>query len=80
MQTITIEIENPKHAEIILLLAETLQCKITAVKAEKKKIDRPELAKLFKSLADNGSLAEIIPDPVAWQKEIRRDRPLPGRE
>ncbi len=21
-----------------------------------------------------------IPDPVAWQREIRRDRPLPGRE
>ena len=21
-----------------------------------------------------------IPDPVAWQREIREDRPLPGRE
>jgi len=21
-----------------------------------------------------------IPDPVAWQREIRKDRPLPGRE
>lgn len=21
-----------------------------------------------------------IPDPVAWQREIRQDRPLPGRE
>jgi len=21
-----------------------------------------------------------IPDPVAWQKEIRKDRPLPGRD
>lgn len=21
-----------------------------------------------------------IPDPVAWQRQIRRDRPLPGRE
>jgi hypothetical protein len=21
-----------------------------------------------------------IPDPVAWQREIRKDRPLPGRD
>jgi hypothetical protein len=25
-------------------------------------------------------LAKAIPDPVKWQKEIRKDRPLPGRE
>ena len=27
----------------------------------------------------NGGLASIE-DPVAWQREIRKDRPLPGRE
>lgn len=27
-----------------------------------------------------GGLKDIIPDPVAWQREIRQDRPLPGRE
>ena len=30
-------------------------------------------------LAARGALAEIT-DPVGWQREIRRDRPLPGRE
>jgi hypothetical protein len=25
-------------------------------------------------------LGELIPDPVAWQRELRQDRPLPGRE
>jgi hypothetical protein len=27
-----------------------------------------------------GGLGELIPDPVAWQREQREDRPLPGRE
>jgi len=27
-----------------------------------------------------GGLRDAIPDPVAWQKEQRQDRPLPGRE
>jgi len=26
-----------------------------------------------------GGLRDIIPDPVAWQREMRRDRSLPGR-
>lgn len=27
-----------------------------------------------------GGLKDVIPDPVAWQREQREDRPLPGRE
>jgi len=27
-----------------------------------------------------GGLREAIPDPSAWQREQREDRPLPGRE
>jgi hypothetical protein len=30
-------------------------------------------------LAARGTFAEIE-DPVAWQREVRQDRPLPGRE
>ncbi len=26
-----------------------------------------------------GGLSDVIPDPAAWQREIRQDRPLPGR-
>jgi len=32
----------------------------------------------LKQLAAMGGIASI-PDPVAWQKEQRKDRPLPGR-
>jgi hypothetical protein len=30
-------------------------------------------------IADRGGIPSI-PDPVAWQREIRQDRPLSGRE
>ena len=44
--------------------------------------DNDEIAPVsqyFQALADMGTFADIE-DPVAWQREIRKDRPLPGRE
>jgi hypothetical protein len=40
---------------------------------------REALAEAFSELERLGTFAEIT-DPAAWQREIRRDRPLPGRE
>lgn len=34
----------------------------------------------FEELRKLGGLSDIIPDPVAWQREQRIDRPLPGRD
>lgn len=31
-------------------------------------------------LRATGGLKAVIPDPAAWQKEIREDKKLPGRE
>ncbi len=36
------------------------------------------VSQYFQALADMGTFDEIE-DPVAWQREIRKDRPLPGR-
>lgn len=33
----------------------------------------------LKELRKLGGLRDVIPDPVAWQRELRKDRPLPGR-
>ena len=44
--------------------------------------DRDEIAPVsqyLQALADMGTFDEIE-DPVAWQREIRKDRPLPARE
>jgi hypothetical protein len=37
-------------------------------------------AEAIDRLRELGGLKDIIPDPVAWQREQREDRPLPGRD
>ena len=37
-----------------------------------------EMAAALEDMAAQGGI-ESIPDPVAWQREIRQDPPLPGR-
>jgi hypothetical protein len=34
----------------------------------------------LKELRKRGGLRGLIPDPVAWQREQRSERPLPGRD
>ena len=34
----------------------------------------------LRELRGLGGLRGVIPDPVAWQREMRQDRPLPGRD
>jgi hypothetical protein len=34
----------------------------------------------LRELRGLGGLRNVIPDPVAWQREMRQDRPLPGRD
>ena len=43
------------------------------------KQDRKRVQMLFKQLQEMGAYKDIK-DPVAWQREIRKDRPLPGRD
>lgn len=52
----------------------TIQLPIPEVKQ-----DRARIRSLFKQLQELGAYKDIK-DPVAWQREIRKDRPLPGRE
>lgn len=40
---------------------------------------RKRLKKAFETLAEMGTFADIT-DPVEWQRQIRKDRPLPGRD
>ncbi|OUD15055.1 hypothetical protein [Thioflexithrix psekupsensis] len=37
------------------------------------------MASILQRMADRNALSDIV-DPVAWQREIREDRSLPGRE
>ena len=59
----------------IIFLREQMQKKTaTSEKAERGK----RIKAALQDLADMGTFAHIE-DPVAWQREIRKDRPLPGR-
>jgi len=40
--------------------------------------DREAIQRAIRNLQKIHSYSDII-DPVAWQREIRKDRPLPGR-
>jgi len=49
-----------------------------AMPGEKAKPGTPLEA--LKELRKLGGLRHVIPDPVAWQREERKERPLPGRD
>lgn len=40
---------------------------------------RKRMAEALEKLAASDAFSEIA-DPVEWQREIRKDRPLPGRD
>ncbi len=62
--------------DFITFLQQRAQSTRTAT-AEKERGKRIKAA--LQTLAELGTFADIT-DPVEWQRQIRKDRPLPGRE
>lgn len=44
------------------------------------KTNGKQIAEIMEQIAQRGTAFKEIKDPVAWQREIREDRPLPNRE
>ncbi len=86
MSTITAILEADADGTVHLPLPAELRnskLKVTAtIEAASEESERPTreaaLAAL-KRLREMGTFKEIT-DPVAWQREIRKDRPMPGRD
>lgn len=86
MSTITAILEADADGTLHLPLPAELRhskLKVTAtIEAASEESERPTretaLAAL-RQLQEMGTFKEIT-DPVAWQREIRKDRPLPGRD
>lgn len=91
MSQYLIDVPDEKIEEVTSVL-ETLNIKIAPVQERKSDsvkalaalqriADRKqaELEKAMNTLVNMGGISEI-PDASAWQREIRQDRPLPGRE
>lgn len=60
-------------------LARKLGLKITRKRQKTETPNGAKLTKLMKEFADQGGV-KSIPDPIKWQDETRKDRPLQGRE
>ncbi len=71
---------KPGRAHVVLTVADAAEGK------PKRQIPTasPEMiARRMAALAElraTGGLKEVIPDPVAWQRELREDVKLPGRD
>lgn len=49
--------------------------------SEQKQSDSGEaVAQILEELAEQDTITKSIPDPVAWQREVRQDRKLPYRD
>ena len=93
MSTITAILEPHADGSLHLPLPEELRHCRVRVEAKLEAADemepRPWLAtpemlsqrkEALAALRALGGLKDVIPDPVAWQREQREDRPMPGRE
>ncbi len=89
MSTITAILELQADGTLHLPLPSGLQGRRVRVVASLMMVEEDESSinalqetplQALKELRKLGGLRHVIPDPVAWQKEQRQDRPLPGRD
>ena len=82
MHTLTLTVANEQDYQLLLLLAQRLGLTLhetqpaTKPATDVNQLSREELLAIIAQGGDGLS----IPDPVAWQREVRQDRPLPGRD
>lgn len=75
MKTFTIELADEEQYQRLLQLARALGMGVGAPAP----LSAAEQERHQRIIAKGGS-GTSIPDPVAWQREIRADRPLPNRD
>lgn len=57
----------------------TITVEVTTVRVNRKKPNGEKAAEILAKIAAIGGV-KSIKDPVKWQREIRKDRKLPGRD
>lgn len=76
MKTFTIQLDDEQQYQQLLQLAQALGM---GTGAPTPLMSEEERQHHLRIIAQGGS-GQSIPDPMAWQREIRADRPLPGRD
>jgi hypothetical protein len=80
----TVEAVVDEHGQIRLLepleLRASQRVLVTVLEEETEREGRGQrMADALTKLAESGTFSGVE-DPVAWQREVRDDRPLPGRD
>lgn len=70
---------NKKKLDQVEMLAIKLGLSVTKIQKKKKAKNSQNLLKLMRDKASTGGITSIK-DPVEWQKTLREDKPLYGRE
>ena len=68
--------EVPKQSDRPIRVYVTLQEDRSSLSAE---FRRERIVEILEKIAASNVFADIS-DPVEWQRELRQDRPLPGRD
>ena len=68
--------EVPRQGDRPVRVYVTLQEERSTLSAQ---LRRQRIVEILEKIATNNAFAEIS-DPVEWQRDLRQDRPLPGRD
>ncbi|MEG4800667.1 hypothetical protein QUB63_14560 [Microcoleus sp. ARI1-B5] len=68
--------DAPQQSDRPLKVYVTLLEENSSISAD---LRRQKIVEILEKLAASQTFAEVT-DPVAWQREMRQDRPLPGRD
>ena len=68
--------EVPRQGDRPVRVYVTLQEEPSTLSAE---FRRQRIVEILEKIAENNVFADIS-DPVEWQRDLRQDRPLPGRD
>jgi TPP-dependent indolepyruvate ferredoxin oxidoreductase alpha subunit len=78
MKTLTLYSDNEENLRLIQQIAKKMG--VQSESQEKTTYNGEKMAEALEELAQNVDVSLIIPDPVAWQREQRKNRKLPGRD
>jgi hypothetical protein len=76
MERITLEIQNPGDADLLISLAKRIGIAIV----DEKRIIESAILKRSRSIIEKGCNISSYGDPVKWQKKVRKDRKMPSTQ
>ena len=78
MKTLTLYSDNEENLRLIQQIAEKMGIHVKQEEAQTPQ--KESVSDVLRDWHQHGGLRTVISDPVAWQREQRKDRKLPGRD